>query len=231
MKLSILIPTYNEQKTIKELVHALQSTFYPVEHEIIIIDDASFDRTVEKEMLLKIRSKQNNIRIFKNRINKGKGFSIRKGIRHAKGDFIIVQDADDEYDPKDIPKLLEPILEGKAEVVYGSRFLMCPYPEGMALLNWIANRLLTKLTNWLYGLTLTDMETCYKVFKADILKRLKLSTNRFAFEPEVTVLLAKAKIKILELPISYQGRTAKQGKKIKVRDFFFAILTLLRYRF
>ncbi len=233
MKLSIIIPTYNEYATIEQLIEYVQSVRYPVEHEIIIVDDASIDRTYEKEKMLRIKSRKekNNIRLFKNRINRGKGYSIRKGIRRASGDIIIVQDADHEYDPHDIPKLLEPLLKNEAQVVYGSRFLNRPKPERMAFPNWIANRFLTWLTNLLYGLKLTDMETCYKAFKADIIKGLKLKANRFTFEPEVTALIAKKRIKIIELPISYRGRTAEEGKKIKARDFFFAVLILIRYCF
>lgn len=230
MKLSIIIPTYNEQRTIRELIGSVQAAPYPIEHEIIIVDDASIDRTYEKEMLIRFKNEKRNIRIFKNRINKGKGFSIRKGIKRAKGDIIIVQDADDEYDPRDIPKLLEPILKGDVEVVYGSRFLGSSHPKGMALANWIANKILTEITNFLFGLKLTDMETCYKVFRAPIVKDLPLRANRFAFEPEVTALLAKRKITIRELPIRYNGRTAKKGKKIKARDFFFALLTLVKHK-
>jgi len=209
----------------------VQSVKYPIEHEIIIIDDASIDRTFEKVSLIRLqnRKEENNIRLFKNKINRGKGFSIRKGIRRSKGDIIVIQDADKEYDPHDIPKLLGPILKGESEVVYGSRFLETSQPKGMAFANWVANKFLTQLTNFLYGLKLTDMETCYKVFKADIVKSLKLRANRFTFEPEVTALLAKKKVKIEELPITYHGRTAKEGKKIKAKDFFFAVLMLIKH--
>ncbi len=233
MKLSIIIPTYNEQNTIEELVAYVQSVQYPVPHEIIIVDDASIDRTYEKEISIRrhSREEQDNIRLFKNRVNRGKGYSIREGIRHAKGDIIIIQDADREYDPHDIPKLLQPVLTGEQQVVYGSRFLGRPRPQGMAFPNWVANRFLTFLTNIFYGLNLTDMETCYKVFRADLIKSFKLRANRFTFEPEVTALTAKRKISILEIPISYNGRTAKEGKKIKAKDFFFAILVLLRHLF
>ncbi len=233
MKLSIIIPTYNEHSTIEELIGYVQSVSYPIEHEIILVDDASIDRTYEKEVSIRVKNRQesDNIRLFKNRINRGKGFSLRKGIHRSCGDIIIIQDADKEYDPHEIPKLLQPILEGKADVVYGSRFLNVARPEGMAFANWIANLFLTWVTNVLYGLNLTDMETCYKVFRADIVKNLKLRANRFTFEPEVTALLAKKKIKIMELPISYHGRTAKEGKKIKAKDFFYAILILLRHLF
>lgn len=231
MKVSIIIPTYNEASTIEQLINYVQSVKYPIPHEIIIVDDASIDRTYEKEVLIRLRSRkeQNNVRLFKNHINRGKGFSIRKGIKRATGDIIIVQDADHEYDPYEIPKLLGPLLNGEAQVVYGSRFLNCKRPAGMAFANWIANKFLTEMTNFFYGLKLTDMETCYKVFKAEIIKSLPLRGDRFTFEPEVTALLAKKSIKITELPISYKGRGAKEGKKIKAKDFFYAILMLLRH--
>lgn len=233
MKLSIIIPTYNEHATIEQLVSYVESVKYPIEHEIIIVDDASIDRTFETSSLVRLQSRKDgsrHIRIFKNKINQGKGFSIRKGIRHAKGDIIIIQDADTEYDPHEIPKLLEPLLKNETDVVYGSRFLGAARPKGMAFVNWIANIFLTKLTNFLYGLHLTDMETCYKVIRAGIIKNLKLRANRFTFEPEVTALLAKQRMKITELPIQYRGRTAKEGKKIKTKDFFFAIGTLLLHK-
>jgi len=230
MKLSIIIPTYNEARTIRELIQRVQSVDYPIEHEIIIVDDASIDRTYEKETILRLKNKGGNIRLFRNRINKGKGFSIRKGIRRAKGDIIIIQDADDEYNPQDIPSLLTPLISGQAKVVYGSRFLGKKRPAGMALPNYVANRVLTLMTNILFGTHLTDMETCYKVFDATVLKSLTLRANRFTFEPEVTALLAKKSVSIQELPIGYNGRTAKEGKKIKARDFFFAVAILFRYR-
>ena len=233
MKLSIIIPTYNEHATIKELIRYVQSVDYPIDYEIIIVDDASIDRTYEKEMLIRIKDRKEgkNIRLFKNRVNRGKGYSIRKGIKQSRGDLIIIQDADTEYDPHEIPKLLEPILKGEAEVVYGSRFLEVSRPKGMAFANYVANRFLTQLTNLLYGLQLTDMETCYKLFKADIIKDLKLTADRFTFEPEVTALLSKRKVNIIEKPIGYQGRTAKEGKKIKAKDFFFAIGVLIKNLF
>lgn len=229
--LSIIIPTYNEQATITHLVRRVCSVAYPFEYEVIIVDDGSIDKTYDKEVLLKLNNDSpNRIRIFKNRINAGKGFSIRKGIRRAKGSIIIVQDADEEYNPSEIPALVSPILEGKAQAVYGSRFLGRRRPDGMATANYVANILLTLFTNLLFGLHLTDMETCYKAVRADVLKKLPLKANRFAFEPEVTALLAKRGINILELPISYQGRTMKAGKKIKARDFFYAVIALIWQR-
>lgn len=231
MKLSIIIPTYNEARTIRESISLVQSVEYPIDYEIIIVDDASIDRTYEKETLIKLKTKPGNVRIFKNRINKGKGFSVRKGIKRSKGDLIIVQDADGEYNPREIPKLLAPILSGEADAVFGSRFLNTQHPEGMAFPNWIANKMLTAIANFLYGLRLTDVYTCYKLLKAEIIKDMPLKANRFALDAEVTALLAKRKISIKELPITYHGRSVKEGKKIKARDFVFALLTLLKHRF
>ena len=232
MKLSIIIPAYNEQNTIKQLIDYIRSVEYPIEYEIIIIDDASIDRTYDKEFFDKENSRggSDNIRIFKNNVNRGKGFSIRKGLKEAKGDIVIIQDADIEYDPREIPKLIKPIINGESMVVYGSRFLGKTRPEGMIFPNWVANKILTILTNLLFATKLTDMETCYKAIRTDITKDLKLRANRFTFEPEITALLAKRKNKIKEIPISYHGRTAKEGKKIKAKDFIFAIMMLLWQR-
>ncbi|MBN3038566.1 MAG: glycosyltransferase family 2 protein [Candidatus Omnitrophica bacterium] len=232
MKLSIIIPTYNEQHTIRKLIDYVQSVDYHIEHEIIIIDDASLDRTYEREFLIRLRSKadSSNIKLFKNKVNRGKGFSVRKGIKIATGDIIIIQDADTEYVPHDIPKLIEPIIKGEQQVVYGSRFLNNPHPQGMAFPSLAANKILTCLTNLLFGTKLTDMETCYKAFKADAIKGMRLRANRFTFEPEVTALLAKRKVEITELPISYRGRSTKEGKKIRAKDFFFAVCVLFWQR-
>ena len=226
--LTVIIPHYNERSFIKVLLEKVQAV--PIPKEIILVDDGS-EPDVIAVLKNEIEGKFEGLRVFYHEKNQGKGAAIRTGLIQAKGDIIIIQDADKEYDPNEIPKLLQPILEGKADIVYGSRFLGAKRPAGMAFANWIANRFLTWITNLLYGLNLTDMETCYKVFRAEIIKNLKLRANRFTFEPEVTALLAKNKIKILELPISYHGRTAEEGKKIKARDFFFAIFILLRHLF
>ena len=180
-----------------------------------------------KELIIKLRESSSKIRIYKNRINRGKGASIRKGIKMAHGDIIIVQDGDTEYDPQDIPKLLEPILNNEADAVYGSRFLYNAHPERMALPNLIANRLLTAFTNMLFNANLTDMMTCYKIVRTEIIKSVRLRSNRFTFEPEITALLLKRGIKIKEVPIHYYGRTAKEGKKIKAVDFFTSVFMLL----
>lgn len=231
MKLSIIIPTYNEEYTIRELIKYVDSVKYPVEHEIIIIDDCSVDRTFEKEMIIRLKDESRHIRLFRNRVNKGKGASIRQGLKHAGGDIVVIQDADFEYDPAEIPKLIEPILRGEAAVVYGSRFLERGRPAGMALPNYVANKILTLMTNVMFGAGVTDMETCYKVIQRELVKRFRLRASRFDFEPEITAKIAKAGVKVKELPISYKGRTAKEGKKIKAWDFFSAVFTLVRCRF
>lgn len=230
-KLSIIIPAYNEARTIRRLVEKILATPFPTDFEVIIVDDHSKDRTYRIAKLLNERDLAKRIRLFRNDVNRGKGYSLQQGFRNVTGDIVVVQDADFEYDPAEIPGLMRPILEGHADVVYGSRFLGALRPQGMALANCVANHFLTFLTNLLYGARLTDMETCYKLIRADILKGLSLSARRFDFEPEITSQLLKMKVKIQELPISYHGRTASEGKKIKARDFFIAVWVLLRSRF
>ncbi len=187
------------------------------------------DYTYAIERALQDDMGKNRLKVVRNRVNKGKGASIRRGIKHARGDLVIVQDGDLEYDPSEIPSLVRPLLAGEADAVYGSRFLRqrgCP--PGMAWANYIANRFLTWLTNCLYNTHLTDMETCYKVLRRDQFAQLHLRANRFEFEPEITAKLAKSGIKIFELPISYHGRTYQEGKKIRPKDLFIAIWTLVR---
>ena len=233
MILSIIIPVYNEQGTLCDVVKNIQSVRFPVDYEIIIVDDGSSAGKYGEDPLaiLKNEDTSRKIKIFKNIINRGKGFSVRKGIKRAAGDIIIIQDADMELDPNDIPRLLEPILKNEADVVYGSRFLNKSWPERMSFMCWFANKFLTKLTNILYGLKLTDMETCYKAFRAEIVKSLDLRSDRFAFEPEVTASIARRGISIKELPVSYCGRTIREGKKMKARDFMSAVFVLLAKRF
>ncbi|MFH1799906.1 MAG: glycosyltransferase family 2 protein [Candidatus Omnitrophota bacterium] len=233
MKLSIIIPIFNETNTLAEIVRQIQSIRYPVDHELIIIDDVSVDETYEKAVEIERDGLREGkeIRLFKNEIHRGKSFSVRKGIQCAQGDLILIQDGDLEYEPNDIPKLLEPLLKGEADVVCGSRFLKAGRPEGMTALSWLANKTLTLLTNLLYGLRLTDMESGYKVFRADLLKTLTLRSERFEFEPEVIALLARKGARIVELPIGYHGRTIKEGKKINGMDFIEAAWTLIKYRF
>ncbi|MBS3074608.1 glycosyltransferase family 2 protein [Candidatus Pacearchaeota archaeon] len=224
MKLSVVMPAYNEEKTIKEIIKKVKAVKIP--KEIIIIDDGSKDST--REILKGI--KESDIRIFLNRKNVGKSYSVRRGIKEARGDIIIIQDADLEYDPQDYYKLVRPILEGSSKVVYGTRF---PKTKKMpSLLNkfFIGNRVLTFLANLLYDANITDEPTCYKTFDAKVLKSLDLKSNRFEFCPEVTAKVLKKGYKILEVPISYHPRTVAEGKKINWRDGLEAVWTLIKYR-
>jgi glycosyltransferase involved in cell wall biosynthesis len=218
------MPVYNERETIREILKRVRAV--DIDKEIIVVDDGSTDGT--REILME-EEKKGDLRIFYHDENKGKGAAVRTGIRKARGDFIIIQDADLEYDPRDYHALIRPIIEGRAEVVYGSRFL--GGPEEMLPLYNIGNKLLTFVTNLLYRALLSDMETCYKVFKAEVIKSIPLCSRRFDFEPEVTAKVLKRGYSIYEVPISYKGRKHKEGKKISWRDGINALWTLIKYRF
>lgn len=221
MKLSILIPIYNERATILEILKRVQAV--PFEKEIIAVDDGSTDGT--RELLAQAQG----VTVLYHERNRGKGAAIQTALQHATGDIIVIQDADLEYDPRDYKQLIEPIIEGRAKVVYGSRFL----GPRMAMFFWhmVANKVLTLMTNILYDAILSDMETGYKAFRADIIKGMRLRSHRFDFEPEVTAKVLKRGIRIFEVPISYYGREYSEGKKIGVKDGFVALWTLLKYRF
>ncbi|MCX7840867.1 MAG: glycosyltransferase family 2 protein [Anaerolineae bacterium] len=221
MKLSILIPVYNERATILEILKRVQAA--PYEKEIIAVDDGSTDGT--RELLAQAQG----VTVLYHDRNRGKGAAIQTALAHATGDIVIIQDADLEYDPRDYKQLIEPIIEGRAKVVYGSRFL----GPRMAMFFWhmVANKALTLMTNILYDAILSDMETGYKAFRADVIKGMRLRSRRFDFEPEVTAKILKRGIRIFEVPISYYGREYSEGKKIGVKDGFVAIWTLLKYRF
>jgi glycosyltransferase involved in cell wall biosynthesis len=223
MKISIIIPVFNEAATIEKVLQSVRSS--PVDKEIIIVDDGSTDGTRD---LLKLEA-SDETRIFMHDVNQGKGAAIRTGLRYAAGDYVLIQDADLEYDPADYEILLKPILRGKATVVYGSRFL----GEHKAMLFWhsIGNRLLTLVTNVLYDTTLTDMETCYKVIPTELIRSIRLRANRFDFEPEITAKILRRGHRIYEVPISYAGRELTEGKKISWRDGFPALFALIKYRF
>lgn len=224
MKLSILIPVYNEVATIEQIVQRVMDT--PYEKEIIVVDDGSRDGSREKILSLE---KSGVIRAVLHDRNRGKGAAVRTAMAAASGDILMVQDADLEYDPRDYPKLLGPILEHKADVVYGSRFR----GEGLAMLFWhmIGNRVLTTLTNILYNAALTDMETCYKVFRREVVGEMRLRSERFGFEPELTAKILKAGYRIYEVPISYAGREYAEGKKITWKDGVKAAGALVWFRF
>ena len=224
MKLSVIMPVYNEERTIQEIVKRVLEV--PLEKELVIVDDCSNDRTSE---LLKVYVNKAEIKVLRHEKNQGKGAAIRTGIQAATGDMIIIQDADLEYDPAEYPILVKPIVEGRADVVYGSRFL--GLHRVFFFYHYLGNKFLTFLTNFLYNTMLTDMETCYKVFRAEVLKEITIHSNRFNFEPEITAKVFKQrKLRIYELPISYYGRDYSEGKKIGLRDVLPAIWAILKYR-
>ena len=224
MKLSVLIPVYNEAATIENVVDRVRQI--PASTEIIAVDDASKDGS--GDVLEQLRAKGKVDQLVRHPKNRGKGAAIRSGITHATGDVVVIQDADLEYDPLDLPALLGPIAAGKADAVFGSRFQGGPH---RVLYFWhaVGNNFLTLLSNMFTNLNLTDMETCYKVIRTDLLKRLPLRSNRFGFEVEITARLSQAGARIWELPISYSGRTYAEGKKITWRDGFAAIFHILHY--
>jgi glycosyltransferase involved in cell wall biosynthesis len=225
MKLSIIVPCYNEVTTIEEIINRIQNEKF-LNKEIILIDDASNDGTLD---IIKTKLKNKIDHLIVNEKNYGKGYSVRKGIEAASGDIILIQDADLEYDPQDYQKLVEPIIRGDADVVYGSRFI--GGEERRILFFWhsIANYWLTKLSNILTNLNLTDMEVCFKCFKTEIIKNIKLSENRFGFEPEITAKISKKNLRIFEVGIKYYGRNYLQGKKINWKDAISAIRCILFY--
>jgi len=225
MKVSIIIPCFNEEKTISLVINKILNS-YKGEKEIIVIDDFSNDKT--REILgSDLKSKIN--KIILNDKNYGKGFSIRKGINIAEGDIILIQDADLEYDPSDYNKLIKPIEKGVADVVYGSRFIGSEEKRVLYFWHMLGNKLLTLMSNMLTNLNLTDMEVCYKAFKSNIIKNIILRENRFGFEPEITAKIAKRKIRIYEVGVKYYGRTYQEGKKITWRDGFSAIRCIIKY--
>ncbi len=221
--LSILMPVYNEHATLQACLDLVLKSPYP--SEIIIVDDGSTDGT--RQILAGL--KNTKVRVIMHDHNQGKGAAVRTALSHAKSDYVLIQDADLEYDPEDYERLLKPIVAGKAEVVYGSRFT----GEHRDMLFWhsVGNKFLSLMTNILYNTTLSDMETCYKLMKRDIIKDIKLRSRRFDFEPEITAKILKKGIKIYEVPISYAGREFAEGKKITWRDGFVALWTLVKYRF
>lgn len=229
MKLSVIIPVFNEEQTVGLILQRLDSLKLRCPLEIIVIDDGSTDRT--PEIIQKESAGTKNMRLFSHKKNLGKGAALQTGIKNASGDFILIQDADLEYDPGKIPELLEPVLANPAKeiAVYGSRFMK----RGAVIpfFYLLGNRFLTVFTNLLFGSKLTDMETGYKLLPGNFTKKLKLNGKRFDIEPEITARLLLAKIKIIEVPISYRGRTQLAGKKLTFKDAFGAVLMLLKLRF
>jgi len=225
-KLSVVIPAYNEEKTIEAVITRVKKVDVGLEKEIIVVDDGSSDGT--REILKKLAGEE--VKVFFHEKNAGKGAALQTGFSQATGDIILVQDADLEYDPREYPRLLEPILDGRADVVYGSRFLGGPH---RVLLFWhyVGNRFLTTLCNLCANLNLTDMETCYKVFRREVLDKIRLKAKRFGFEPKITVKVGKLRCRVYEVPISYSGRDYSEGKKITWKDGLAAIFHILRFRF
>jgi len=220
------MPVCNEKNTIHEIIARVLKVDTGLEKELVIVDDFSTDGT--RDILGQLDNPR--IKVFFHPKNMGKGAALRTGFSQAQGDIVLIQDADLEYDPREYPKLLEPILDGRADVVYGSRFLGGPH-RVLFFWHYVANKMLTGFANLLSNLNLTDMETCYKVFKKDVLSRIRLKSDRFGFEPEVTIKVAKLKCRVYEVPISYSGRDYSEGKKIGWKDGLAAIYHLLRYKF
>ena len=227
MKLSIIIPCYNEDSTIEKIIEKINLQT-DIDKEIIVVDDCSTDKT---RLILENELKNNIDYLVLNHQNQGKGYSIRKGIEKATGEIILIQDADLEYDPMDYHKLIKPIKDGLADVVFGSRFLGLGERRVLYFWHTVGNKFLTLLSNMLSNLNLTDMEVCYKVFKIEELRKLNLIENRFGFEPEVTAKIAKKDLRIYEVGVSYFGRKYKDGKKITWRDGFSAIRCIIKYNF
>jgi len=226
LKLSVVIPAYNERPTIAEIIRRVQAVEIGLDKEIILVDDGSTDGT--RELLQGLASP--GLKVILHERNRGKGRALRTGFAEADGEIVLVQDADLEYNPREYPKLLEPILDGRADVVYGSRFLGGPH-RVLFFWHYVGNKFLTTFSNVLSNLNLTDMETCYKVFRREVLGKIELRSSRFGFEPEITMKLARLGSRFYEVPISYSGRDYTEGKKIGWKDGLAAVFHLVRFRF
>ena len=226
MKLSVVIPCYNEIETIDAIVNQVLNVDLPLDRELVIVDDCSRDGT--RDYLNTLKTKE-NIEVVFHEVNKGKGAALRTGFEHASGDFVIIQDADLEYDPNEYPRLLKPILDDKADVVYGSRFAGGESHRVLYFWHSLGNKFFTFLSNVFTNLKLTDMEVCYKVFKREILDQITLKEDRFGFEPEFTAKIARLNCVIYEVGISYHGRTYDEGKKINWKDGVRAVYVILKY--
>jgi glycosyltransferase involved in cell wall biosynthesis len=224
-RLSVVVPVFNERNTVIEIVRRMRRVELPLELEIVIVDDGSSDGT--RAILPQLED--STVRVVLHPENRGKGAAIRTGLAHTTGDLVLIQDADLEYDPEDWPKLLNPVLRGKAQAVYGSRFT--GERRNMLFWHWMGNRFLSLVTNVLYNTTISDMETCYKLVDRTLIDGLELKAERFDFEPEITAKLLRRGVRIYEVPISYTGRDFDEGKKISWRDGFVALWTLVKYRF
>jgi glycosyltransferase involved in cell wall biosynthesis len=224
-KLSVIVPVFNERNTVVEILRRMRSVDLPIDREFIVVDDGSDDGT--RSVLTQLGD--STTKVVSHPQNRGKGAAIRTGLEHVTGDLVLIQDADLEYDPDDWLRLLAPVLKGRADVVYGSRFT--GEHRNMLFLHWAGNRALSLVTNLLYNTTLSDMETCYKLFDRDVLRGINLKSDRFDFEPEITAKVLRKGVRIYEVPISYAGREFDEGKKITWRDGFAALVALVKYRF
>ena len=224
-RLSVIVPVYNERRTVAEVIRRIRSVELPLEVEVVVVDDGSDDGSDKVLAALA----DSTVRVITHPTNRGKGAAVRTGLSMVRGDLVLIQDADLEYDPDDWPRLLDPMLKGKARVVYGSRFT--GERKNMLISHWVGNRVLSLVTNLLYQTTLSDMETCYKLFDRSVLDGLELRSDGFSFEPEITAKVLRRGERIYEVPISYARREVVEGKKITWRDGFVALATLVRYRF
>ena len=227
MKLSVVMPVYNERSTLTQVVERVLTV--PLDLELLCVDDGSTDGS--GEILAALQEKHRQVHVFLQGHNQGKGAALRRGIQEARGDFVIIQDADLEYDPADYKVLLDPLIQGKADVVYGSRFLGAAPHRVLYFWHSVGNKLLTLLSNCLTNINLSDMETCYKAFRREVIQSIPIEENRFGFEPEITVKVAKRRLRIYEVGISYWGRTYEEGKKIGWKDGIRAVWCLLKYSF
>jgi glycosyltransferase involved in cell wall biosynthesis len=228
--LSVVMPVYNERETLRQIVDAVRAV--PVPKELVLVDDGSTDGS--RDLLDQLAAEFPDVRVVKHERNQGKGAALKTGFQHARGDVVVIQDADLEYDPNDYPALLQPILQGEADVVYGSRFLVDdrdPGRERDSFHHYLGNRFLTFVSNLFTGLNLTDMETCYKCFRREVLGDVVIKSRRFTVEPELTAKLAKRPVRIFEVPIRYRGRAYSEGKKIGWRDGVAALWAIAKYRF